>query len=100
MDKPPVTTLQEARTAVQKRVDELAHRSRIELVVPEEWTRDEGWCWVFGFNSRAYYETRVRSHYVVGPGPFVVEKATGTIHQLVGSRPIEAQLDELRRTDS
>jgi hypothetical protein len=95
-----VTTLEEARTAVQQRVDELAHRSRIELVVPDEWTTDKEWCWVFGFNSRAYYETRARSHYVLGPGPFVVEKATGKIHQLVSSRPIETQLDELRPNDS
>ena len=91
-----MTSLEEARQIVQENLDEMSRRSGLDLVSAEELTRDEGWCWVIGYNTRAFLETRSMSHALVGNGPFVVEKATGRVHQLVSGRPVEVQLEELR----
>lgn len=91
------TTFEEARGAVRRLVAQMSLRWRRDLVVPDEWIDDEGWCWVFGFNSRAWFETRSFRDMLVGTGPLVVEKKTGRIHLLGSAQPVDVQLKGLRR---
>jgi hypothetical protein len=89
-------TIDDARRLIEQKLDEMSRHTGQDLVTADEWTADQGWCWVFGYNTRAFLETRLTSQALVGNGPFVVEKASGQVHRLVSGRPVEAQLDELR----
>lgn len=90
-------TLEDARTLAAREVAALESRIRVPLVIDDTATRDDGWCWLFFYNSRAYLETGNFSDALAGNGPLVVEKATGTVHTLLVARPIESQLAEIRR---
>lgn len=61
----------------------------------EEFVDDEGWCFVFPWNTVRYIETRDIAH-VHGPGygPIVVVKETGDTWMLSGHAPEEDQLAE------
>jgi len=89
-------TLREARAKVARLVDDKAAVIGIDLAINDPATREESWCWIFFYNSRAYLETGSFSHALTGNGPIVVEKGTGVVHELVTARPIEEQLEGLR----
>lgn len=91
-----MTDQTQARALVQAHVTEISNRSGIDIAIDDGATQDEGWCWLFFYNSRAYLETGSFSHALAGNGPFVVEKETGQVHKLVTGRTIEEQLKELR----
>lgn len=95
-----MTTFDDAHNKVQQMLSRLAEQMNIELALDERATRIESWCWVFFYNSRAYLETGSFSHALAGNGPIVVERSTGAVHQLTTARPVEEQLDELRRAVS
>jgi Immunity protein 35 len=89
-------TLGEAHAKAAKVVGDKAAAIGIDLAINENATRDEPWCWVFFYNSRAYLETGSFTHALTGNGPIVVEKATGVVHELVTARPVDDQLEDLR----
>jgi hypothetical protein len=89
-------TPQEAQSIVDDWLSAQSKRIGIELGVDKDATRDEDWCWVFFYNSRAYLETGSFSEALVGNGPLVVERDSGRLHELTTARPIDEQLDELR----
>jgi hypothetical protein len=91
-----MTTIQEARAKVEQLLEGLSARVGIELAIDDSATRQEQWCWVFFYNSRAYLETGSFSHALTGNGPIVVEKDTGAIHELATARPVDEQLEALR----
>jgi len=86
-----------ARTLASQEVDEVARRSGLDLALDDHTTRDEGWCWLFFYNTREYVETRNVGDALAGNGPILVEKASGNLRHLVAARPIEEQLAELHR---
>jgi len=49
-----------------------------------------------GLSNRAYLEHGSFSDQLAGNGPIVVEKASGTRHELTTARPVDEQLNELR----
>jgi hypothetical protein len=51
-------------------------------------------CWVFGYNTRAYLETRSIEHSLGGHGPLIINRATGRIRIGTWNAAIEGQLDE------
>jgi len=57
---------------------------------------DEGWCWVFFWNSRRYLETRSREDAVAGNAPVVVMKESGRAYLTGTTFPLEHYLDQLR----
>jgi hypothetical protein len=92
-----MTTFDEARTIAQERVDQLAGRLNMELAINDEATRDEAWCWLFFYNSRAYLETGSFSDALAGNGPILVDKESGDRRELTTARPFDEQLDALKR---
>jgi hypothetical protein len=92
-----MTDFHEARAKASKYVDEMAAKVGMELAIDDDASHEEPWCWVFGFNSRAFLETGSISHALTGNGPIVVEKDGGAVHILVSAFPIEDQLEGLRR---
>ncbi len=89
--------LSEARGIAQDHIESLARSWSIELGLNDGATRDESWCWLFFYNSRAFLESGSPSDALAGNGPLAVEKLSGEIHELVAARPIDEQLEELRR---
>jgi len=55
--------------------------------------------WVFFWNSKKYLETKKSRYFLVGNGPFVVEKADGSVHQLgtAGGGKYQIEQYEARR---
>ena len=90
-------TLAEARAIAESYLVTLAERARTDLAIDESATREEPWCWVFFYNSAVYLQTGSFSHALTGNGPIVVEKESGTIHELGSAAPIDDQLTTIRR---
>jgi hypothetical protein len=86
----------EARAIAQARLMDLGARIRVELAIDEPATREESWCRVFSYNSRAYLQAGSFGDARAGNGPIVVEKDGGAWHKLVTARPFDQQLEELR----
>ncbi|MGW6919004.1 YrhB domain-containing protein [Kitasatospora sp. NPDC054939] len=55
---------------------------RTDLVLLDEEVGDEGWCWVFPYDSRAHRESGGGRGALVRAAPLVVVKETGTLHAL------------------
>lgn len=87
-------TFEDAQRLAASTVDQLEKRIGMPLMIDEAATRDEGWCWVFFYNSRAYLESDNSSEALAGNGPIVVERAAA-IHLLTAARSVDVQLAEL-----
>lgn len=94
----PMITRDEAARLVDEALEGMSRRSEVELVPNVAETRDEGWCWLFYYNSRAYLETGDTSEALAGNGPIAVEKQTGRLHHLGTAEPTDVQLHRLRES--
>jgi Immunity protein 35 len=87
-----VLTSDEARTIAERFLDEnVRPRLDAEIVVTD--VHEFPTCWLIGFNSRAYVETRSFSHMLVGGGPIIVNRRTGIARMGTSAQPPEDQLD-------
>jgi hypothetical protein len=68
-----------------------------ELVVLDEYTRDEDFGWVFIYNTRRYAETRDRSWALGGNAPLIVDRVTGELHVTGTAHPLQHYIDDYRR---
>jgi hypothetical protein len=68
----------------------------VEVVIDEAETLEADWCWVFFYNSRAFYETGELRESLVGNGPLLVDKQTGALHVAGTAHTVEYYLDEYR----
>jgi len=50
-------------------------------------------CWVVGFNTKAYWETRSIRHALAGGGPLIIDKATGEQTVALSALPLEDQVE-------
>lgn len=50
-------------------------------------------CWVVGWNSRKYVQSRQIDDALAGGGPIIVNRRTGAVRQGVCWRPAEEQVD-------
>lgn len=55
--------------------------------------REFATCWVIGYNTRAYAETRAVSHALIGGGPIIINRITGIARTGTSALPVEDQLD-------
>jgi Immunity protein 35 len=53
---------------------------------------DEDGCWVFFYNTRAFYESGELSECLVGNGPLLVDKQTGVLREVGTAHPVEHYL--------
>jgi hypothetical protein len=67
-----------------------------DFAILDDATMDEGWCWVFFWNSRRYLETRSREDAVAGNAPVVVMKESGGVYLTGTAFPLGHYLDRLR----
>ncbi len=89
-------TLEGAQAIAESHLATLAERSRIDLAINASATREEPCCWVFFYNSAVYLQTGSFSHALTGNGPIVVDKESGTVHELKSGAPIDDQLVAIR----
>ena len=86
-------TKDDAQTIAQRFLEEEVQKRLPEEVVlsgVEEYPT----CWVFGYNTRTYVETKALSHALAGNGPIIVNRQSGRVRQGTSARPVEEQLDE------
>ncbi|WP_317440821.1 YrhB domain-containing protein [Streptomyces collinus] len=88
--------LAEARTTAAEYIQNLSASMQTGLVLVDDHTRDEDWCWVFFYDSRAHLESGEDRDMLVGTGPLVVVRATGTLHTFGSSTSVDEALDEVR----
>ncbi|MGW6919420.1 YrhB domain-containing protein [Kitasatospora sp. NPDC054939] len=86
----------EARGIALDYVRNLSAGMRLDLVLVDDATGDEEWCWVFPYDSRAHLESGDDEDALLGMGPLVVFKDTGVLQPLGSSPPPEEALDLLR----
>ncbi|MEU4065744.1 YrhB domain-containing protein [Streptomyces wedmorensis] len=86
----------EARRTALDYVRNLSVGLRIELVLVDEATSDEGWCWVFAYDSRAHLESGDSGDALLGLSPLVVIKETGMLQPLSSTPPPDDALALLR----
>jgi hypothetical protein len=67
----------------------------LDVVVPEEMAEDHGWCWVFYYDTRAYYEGDEKQ--TIFGAPVVVVKETGEMYVTGTAYPVEHFLEEIRQ---
>jgi hypothetical protein len=85
-------TEQEARDIAERTLDELVRPSiDVEIVVAS--MEEFHTCWVAGYNSREYIEHDRLSAALLGNGPVIINKATGTARLGGTAQPVEEQLD-------
>ncbi len=70
---------QEAIGKVEALLAEMVEKIAIDLAIDPDVTSDEGWCWVFGYNSRAFVQSRASRDRLAGNGPIVVDKRSGAV---------------------
>ncbi|WP_067822758.1 YrhB domain-containing protein [Nocardia inohanensis] len=66
------------------------------MVYPEP--TDHGWCYLFTWNTKRYFETRdIADSMGPGSGPIAVVKATGDAWMLTSAPSFDMQLDRYAR---
>ena len=55
--------------------------------------REFALCWVAGYNTRAFLETRSIRHALAGGGPLIIDKRTGTVTIGTSALPVEDQVE-------
>jgi hypothetical protein len=86
-----------ARGLARHQVATLAVDSGLELVLQPELTAETDVGWVFFYESRRYLETGDERERLMGNAPLLVCH-TGAVHLLGTERPVEAYLDDFRRS--
>ncbi|MGW8360484.1 YrhB domain-containing protein [Streptomyces wedmorensis] len=86
----------EARQLALDYVQNLSASMQTELVLVDDAIRDEEGVWLFIFDSRAHLESGDMRDKLVGVGPIVVVKETGTLHPLGSGTPVDDALEALR----
>ena len=86
-----------ARALARHQVATLAIDSGLDLVLQPERTLTTDVGWVFFYESRRYLETGDEHDKLMGNAPLLVCR-TGAVHLLGTERPVEAYLDDFRRS--
>lgn len=86
-----VSSAAEARSIAERHLDNMRPRIGVEIatVEPTEYPT----CWVVGWNTVAFIQTREVGHALAGNGPVIVNRRTGVARWGVSALPIEEQLD-------
>jgi hypothetical protein len=87
-----------ARAMARHQVATMAVDLGLDLVLLPERTMDTDVGWVFFYESREYTETGDPQHALIGNAPLLVDRRTGALHLLGTERPVEAYLDDYRRS--
>ena len=82
---------EEAREVAWKEIEKL---SCFELVILDEFTREEEFGWMFFYQSKQFMETRDIRGMLVGGGGIIVNKYDGSVHQTGSYRPPEYYLQK------
>lgn len=86
-----VLTEDQARRIAEDYLDgHIRNRMSQEVIVAS--VREFETAWVFGYNTRAFVEERDFLRSLVGNGPIVVDKQTGSVRIALSGSPIEEQI--------
>ena len=86
-----------ARGLARHQIATLAVDSGLDLVLRPELTAETDVGWVFFYESRRYLETHDEHDRLMGNAPILVARS-GAVHLLGTERPVEAYLDDFRRS--
>jgi hypothetical protein len=93
--------LESARKLVEQRINEswgAGHSANHgPLIVVGHIEKPYGW--IFFYTAKKYWETGDISHAIAGNGPIIVEKSTGTFHQLGTATPPDEQVREWEKAN-
>ncbi len=89
---------QTARGMARHQVATMAVDLGLDLVLQPEKTMETDVGWVFFYNSRQFVETGDEKHALIGNAPLLIDGRTGSLHLLGTERPVEAYLDDYRRS--
>ena len=87
-----------ARGLARHQVATMAVDLGLDLVLESEKTMDTDVGWVFFYNSREFVETGDPRASVIGNAPLLIDGRTGLVHLLGTERPVEAYIDDYRRS--
>jgi len=90
-------TLDHARQLAQREVDTISTRGGVPIGLDDHATIETDWCWVFIYQSRAYLDGGRERDRLAGNAPIVIDKVTANVYSLGTARPIDQELDRLRR---
>ena len=89
---------QTARAMARHQVATMAVDLGLDLVLLPERTMTTDVGWVFFYESRAYLESHDPHDALIGNAPLLIDARTGSLHLLGTERPVEAYLDDYRRS--
>ncbi|MES2635043.1 MAG: YrhB domain-containing protein [Pseudomonadota bacterium] len=68
------------------------------LVLVDESTIERPWGWVFFYTSRLWHATQEFQYAIAGNAPFLIERATGRVHELGTALAVENYIAAYERT--
>lgn len=89
---------QTARAMARHQVATMAVDLGLDLVLLPERTMTTDVGWVFFYDSRRFLESGDPKDALIGNAPLLVDGRTGSLHLLGTERPVEAYLDDYRRS--
>jgi hypothetical protein len=87
-----ITSEEQARTIAEQLLDEVVRPAAAEDIVTTT-VRAYPTCWVIGYNTRAFVETRAINHALAGGGPVIINRETGRARLGTHELPSDQQLD-------
>jgi hypothetical protein len=84
----------QAKSIVQKKLDDMEAAGSIPLKILEDQTREYNFGWVFFYQCKDFDERVKTSPFLSGNAPFVVTKKDGIIHLTGTAEPLDFYLKE------
>lgn len=92
--------LSSARDIAERHVDTLRFRWGQDILLDDRYTIEHPSCFVFVYNTREFVEGGDEEAMLIGAGPLLVDRETGTLHPYSSARSVEdciRQFEESRR---
>ena len=92
-------TLAEARSVAERHVERFRQEGS-DVVLNGEFVVERPTCFAFVYNSRAYLEGRDEMAMLIGPGPLIVDRRTGEVHERNSAYSAEQHAREYEKSNS
>src|SRR5262245_29992957 len=70
---------------------------QLEMLILDDYTRDEDFGWVFFFDSKLHHETGDWQYMLAGNGPIIVNRTTGEVSRCGSAHDPEYYISEYRQ---
>ena len=99
-DQQKVTVLRKDLTPKERDILGLGQPQNdvIELAILDDHTITQDFGWVFFYQSKKYLNSGDGSHALAGNAPIIVSRRDGRLHETGTAEPIEAYIENFKRT--